>query len=204
MIILRFIYWIFKKQILKIYYSDQPKTHGFDRMEKCFVDSNGMQYFKYKEDFDTPLERVRQFERILNELKAGISDENLKTFLDEMEKCLNGGKKTEIAKIGFLVTEMKNRRDLVLHPDLMFDLVATLYIREDEEPAEINKTIHSQKIEQFKKDSREGLYDFFYRAGLSKYIPYLTKLESDWDEYWKESKIKVGAMKEFLKASTTE
>lgn len=194
MILIRVFYTLFKRQILKIYYLEQSKKKGFEGFQKVFVDSNGKQYYSPVNDFDLPIQRTRDLETKLMRMRAGLSDENLDQFLNAMEKALGEGKKPNLAMIGHLIIEMKKRKDLLLHPDLMFDIVALRYIREDEDPATVDLEIHKEKVDQFKKDSKAGLYDFFYNAGLTMYLPYLAKLESEWDEYWEESQMKIEAM----------
>lgn len=194
----KLFYKLFKRQFLKHYFLEQSKKKGFERMKKAFVDSNARIYWTHENDFDTPVERVREVEKCVRKILAGLSADEQKNIREAMKKALGDGKKPNIAMIGHLIIEMERREEMLLHPDLMFDLVAYKYIREDEDPAVIDKDIHRQKIEQFKKDSVEGLYDFFYTAGLSAYIPYLTKLESEWSEYWRESEIKVRVMNEHL------
>ena len=58
----------------------------------------------------------------------------------------------------------------------------------------VDWSIHEEKIKQFRKDSQGGLYDFFYKMGLMKSIPFLEKLESDWDVYMDESQARLKAM----------
>lgn len=169
-------------------------------MKKVFVDSNKKSYYVPESDFDLPHERTKALEKKLMMLRAGMSEDEQDLILDTMEKALNSGKKSELAMIGHCIIEMRKRKELLLHPDLMMDIVALKYIREDEDPSKIDSEIHMQKVEQFKKDSKDGLYDFFYRAGLNQYIPYLEKLENDWEEYMIMSKIKIQALGDHLKA----
>lgn len=190
----KLLYRIFKKPLLKYYFLEQSKRTGFEKMKKVFIDSNIKSYWVPENDFDTPLERTRAIERCVRKIAAGLSEDEENTWLDAMEKALNSGKKSELSMIGHLIIEKRRRKDMLLHPDLMFELLAYKYIREDEDPSVIDKTIQEEKIAQFRKDSKGGLYDFFYKAGLSAYIPYLTKLESEWSEYWKESEVKIKAM----------
>lgn len=196
MIFVRLIYWLFKKWIIKIQFQNQ--SFKSDRLEKAFIDSNGVNYYKFTNDFDIPLIRAKELQKKLLKLKSGLSDENLDKFLEAMVKALNGGRNPDLARIGHLVTEMKLRQEILIHPDLLMDIVALSYIREDENPSELNKEIHTQKIEQFHKDSKEGLYDFFYKSGLSKYAPYLSSMEEDWEEYLIESTAKIKAMNKNL------
>lgn len=190
----KILYKLFKRQFLKQYFLEQSSKKGFEKMVKRFVDSNGKIYYLPENDFDTPLERIKAIEICVRQISAGLSDNEFKKIREAMKKALGEGKKPNIPMIGHLLIEMERREEMVLHPDIMFDLVANKYIREDEDPFIIDKKIHQEKIEQFKKDSVDGLYDFFYRASLAQYMPYLTKLESEWDEYWKESEVKVKAL----------
>jgi hypothetical protein len=190
----KLLYKVFKRQFLKHYFLEQSSKKGFEKMVKRFVDSNGKIYYSPENDFDTPLERTKKIELCVQQLMAGLSESEQDKIDLAMEKALGEGKKPNIAMIGHLVIERKTRKAMVLHPDIMFDLAALKYIREDEDPSEISNTIHQEKIAQFKKDSVDGLYDFFYRASLAQYIPYLTKLESEWEGYWKESEIRIKAL----------
>lgn len=194
----KLIYWLFKKQLLKIYYQEQSKKKGFENMKSSFVDSNGLKYYTPINDFDIPILRTKAIETCVLSIMRGLSESELSKFLYAMKKALGEGKKPDLAIIGFLIIEMEKREKMLLHPDLMFDLVSYRYIREDEDPAIIDNEIHEEKIAQFKKDSKEGLYDFFYGAGLSLYIPYLTKLEREWSEYWQQATVKIQAMNKLL------
>lgn len=194
----KLLYRLLKRQFLKYYFLEQSKKSGFEKMKKAFVGSNSKIYWIHENDFDIPVERIRAIEMCVRKIMAGLSGDEQKNIREAMKKALGDGKKPNIAMIGHLIIEMERREEMLLHPDLMFDLVAYKYVREDEDPVIIDKDIHRQKIEQFRKDSRDGLYDFFYTAGLAAYIPYLTKLESEFSEYWRESEIKIKVMNEHL------
>lgn len=200
----KLLYKIFKRQFLKIYFSEQSGKTGFEKMVKRFVDSNGRIYYSPENDFDTPLERTKEIERSVQKIAAGLSDKEDDKILDAMEKALNSGKKSELSMIGHLIIEKRRRKDMLFHPDVMYDLIAYKYVREDEDPAVIDKTIHAEKIEQFKKDSKDGLRDFFLGAGLDQYIPYLKKSETEWSEYLKESEVKIAALNQHLSEYLSE
>lgn len=200
----RLIYIALKPFFLKHYFNDQSKKSGFENMQKVFIDSNGKQYYSVVNDFDMPNERTKAIEKGVMRLKAGLSGEEDKKIKEAMRTALNNGKKPDIAMIGFCLTEMDKREELLLHPDVMMDIIANRYIREDEDPFIIDLEIHKEKVKQFWLDGKGGLYDFFYKAGLSRYIPYLEKLESDWDEYMLNSTIKIQALENVLVAYTTE
>jgi len=199
----KLIYRLLKPLFLKYYFNEQSKKDGFESMGKSFIDSNGKQYYSTINDFDMPYERTKALEKAVMRLRSGLSEEEHDLILDTIEKALNSGKKSELAVIGHCVIEMRKRKDLLLHPEIMFDIAALRYIREDEKPYIVDPEIHRQKVKQFIKDSEGGLYDFFYKAGLSKFIPYLEKLEIDWDEHILNSRIKTQALAIHLKAYIT-
>lgn len=180
---MRFIYNILKPFFLKHYYADQPKRSGFELMNKSFVDSVGNIYYTPKNDFDYPISRSKELQKRLTRVQSGLDETTIDLFLDAMRKALGRGSHPDMSRIGFLVEEMALRKEILVDNDLFIDILAIKYIRSDENPAIFDKEIHDQKIAQFNLDSQGGLYDFFYKMGLMQLIPYLGKLEEDWDEY---------------------
>lgn len=189
------IYKLFKPIFLKHYYNEQSKRTGFENLKKVFIDSNGKVYFATMNDLELPIMRAKEIQLRVMRMRSGMSDDSLKLFCEAMKKALNNGKNPNIAQIGHLVIEIEKRIGIWIDPDLLFDTVAFMYIREDENPAEVDMSIHNEKIEQFKKDSTGGLKDFFYMAGLTEFIPFLGISESEWSEYFTQSTIKMKALK---------
>jgi hypothetical protein len=191
----KLIYKLFKPIFLKHFFNEQSKKTGFENLQKIFIDSNGRTYYTTQNDLDLPIQRSKELQLRIMRMKAGISDDSLNLFCEAMKKALNNGKNPNIAMIGHLVIEIEKRMGIWVDPDLLFDTVAFMYIREDESAVDIDLSIHKEKIEQFKKDSTGGLKDFFYTAGLTKFIPFLGISESEWSEYFRESTIKMKALK---------
>lgn len=185
----KLIYKIFRSFFLKHYFNEQSKKQGFQDLHKKFVDSNGVQYYAYADDFDIPILRANEIQRRIELIRAGMGEKNLLMFCDAMDAELSKSK-INLRNITKIITEIRERISLWVDMDLLFDTVAFTYIREDEDPARIDEEIHKQKIAQFRKDSMGGLYDFFYTAGLTEYIPYSSKSENDWNEYLREAEIK--------------
>lgn len=192
---IKIFYRLFRKQILKIYFSEQSIKVGFENMKVQFVDSEGRRYYSPEKELDLPHQRTKEIQRRLMRIKFGLNDDDLELFIKAMKAALNNGKKPDVAMVGHLVNELEARSNIWMHPDMMFDMVAFKYIREDEDPAIIDKNIHSQKIEQFHKDSREGLYDFFYSTKLTEVLPFLKSFENEFHELWRESIVKLEAIK---------
>lgn len=199
----RFIYWLFSKVVLKVYFNSQSKKSGFENMNKAFVDSNADIYYLPKSDFDYGLRRSKEIQKRLSRINSGLSDDELNKFIEALENALNGGRNPKLADIAFLIGEIKARQEIWIHEDLWFDILALKYIREDENPAVFDMEIHKQKVAQFQKDSEGGLYDFFYKMGLITFIPYLSKLEKDWDVYMDQSRAKIQAHRKMLERYQT-
>jgi hypothetical protein len=189
------IYKLFKPLFLKHYYNEQSKRTGFENLKKVFIDSNGKSYFTTMNDLELPIARSKDLQLRLMRIRSGMSDDNLKLFCEVIKKALNNPSKPDTARIGHTVIEIEKRIGVWIDPDMLFDTVAFMYIREDENPAEVDMSIHNEKIEQFKKDSTGGLKDFFYMAGLTEFIPFLGISESEWSEYFTQSTIKMKALK---------
>lgn len=201
--LIRLLFWLFRKQFLKLAFNTQSKKPGFENMQKIFIDSNGMSYYSMTDDLELPIIRGKEIQKRIQLIQASISDSNLMSYLDAMEIALNSGKKSELAQIGFLIIELKKRIGIYVDMDLLFDTVAIAYIREDENIAIIDNVIHKEKVEQFKKDSQGGLYDFFYNADLTKFIPFTSLSPEEWNEYFEKSELKMKSMQKYLEVYTT-
>ena len=213
--ILKLLYKAFPKQFNKIIASEQMKPIGFDKMEKIFVDSNGFQYYKVSNSMDLPIERKGKLNQFLMWLNMGLGTMiiekkdgkeiqylELDLILDAMEEALNQGLKTKgkAALIGSLINEIRERKNLVIHTELLYNLLAVQWIREDENPSVYDEEKQIEKVKQFKYEvSQSNSYFFFATTKLHELLPFLKITEQEWDEYWQLSIIKQKALQEYLK-----
>ena len=192
---IRLLFRWFKPQFIKLAFETQSKKQWLKDTEFAFIDSEGRKYYRFINDMDIPIIRKGNLERLLIEANSKLSRSELNMFLDAMSKTINDvidtsnqKKKVEgIAKIMHLIEEMKRREEMIIHPELMFEIVSALYIREDEDPATWDEDIHTKKVSQFKKDSKAGLYDFFHQSGLATYLPSLPQLKENLPKYMEET-----------------
>lgn len=203
MIFIRVFYLIFKRQILKCYYSEQSKSIGFSKMERAFVDSKGRVYFRSVRDLDMPIKRFKESQKLLQLMSSGLSEANIGLVLEAMKTAINSNRKPDLVEVGALIKELERRMGVFVDPDMLFSCAALMYVREDENPTEIDPAIHKEKIEQLKLDSQGGLYDFFYSTGLMPYIPFLGSTENEFEEYLRESEVKMKALQMHLERYTT-
>lgn len=173
-------------------------------MERHFTDSKGNAYYRYNKDFDIPILRFKEIQKRLVLFNSGLSDKSIKLICEAMRKALNGGKKPDLAEIGFLIKEIEKRADLYIDTDLLMDTTCLLYIRQDENPATIDWSIHNEKIKQLTIDSKGGLYDFFYMTGLTASLPFVGTTNEEFDLFYYESEVKMKALNQYLSQYTTE
>lgn len=202
--------WLKKKYrnlIHRLAFNNQSHPVDPVNLVEAFVDSQGRKYFKFKREIDAPYVRFAQLQEYLYQVERKLNKRELKMYTDackhQIEKVLNNTSHAEVmvrelARLSVLIEDMEILEEQILHPELMMDIVACLYIREDENPAEFNEKIHNQKVEQFKKDSQGGLYDFFYNAGLGKYFTGFELLKEDFESLYQYSQAKMETIQEKL------
>lgn len=208
--ILKLLYRYFPEQFHRLVFNSQSKPDKFDKLELVFVDSDGRRYYRFMSDMEAPITRYKMFEMKFKEFSSGLSRDTLSMIIDAMESALKetdkktGAMKPNIAMIGHLITEMRTRKENLIDPELMMEMVAYLYVREDENPAVIDEDIHRQKVAQFFKDSQTGLYDFFVKAGLNQYMPFLNQSGADWETIFSQMRAKVLALRQQLTNYSTD
>lgn len=206
--ILKLLYKYFPESFHKLVFEAQYKPKGFEALEFAFVDSEGRRYYKYMSDFELSIKRLGAFEMKFKELQMCLSADELTAVIDAMDVALKAKDKRglmspDIGMIGHLINEIRNRKENLVHTDIMLQMAAYLYVREDETPEIVDDDIHTQKVKQFTKDSETGLRDFFLTAGLNKYVPYLEQSGYDWDEIFSTQKAKIQGLKEQLENYST-
>ena len=198
---IRLFYKLFKRQILAIYSTEQSPRLDHAQLEKRLVDSNGLQYYGFGNGVALPVERFGKLMEFMGYMAAGISGEELETIIDAGEKQLEEGlKKGKAAsKIGFLFQAIKERKDMVLHTELMYNYLAIQLVREDEAPDVYNPARQAQKVDQFKLETKNGNSFFFFQQPELKRLNELLNLsEQEWAIFWEESKVKQEALQNMI------
>lgn len=206
--LLRFLFKHFKAQYASILYEVKKTPKDFDNMEHCFTDSNGVQYFTWADKQQIPGLRFAQCESLVVQIMAAISHEEwgklVKNMVEAFNRQSDGAFDPDIGRIAVLIGEIDQRVELRMHPALMYELISTLYVREDENPTFIDDTILEQKSKQFIKDSQSGIYDFFFNKYIQNYLKYINMPEEEWMQHWNLAQLKLKSMSKFLNLSTKE
>ena len=177
------------------------------KLELCFTDSNQMKYYKFPENMSLPIERFGKLQEFMMWMSAGLTSSELDILLDEADKALIGGLATgkNASKIGFVLTQIRERKTMVIHTELLYNFLAVQVIREDEATEYFNNAIHLEKIEQFKEETKNGkTYDFFLRIGLKKLNDLFNMSEAEWMRFWGESLEAQRVLSEMVKIISKE
>lgn len=185
-------------------FSEHPRKTSIphSKLEKCFTDSIGINYYKFPESMSLPIERFGKLQEFMMWMSAGLTANELDLLLDEADKALTNGLTTgkNAAKIGFVLTQIRERKNMVLHTELLYNFLAVQVVREDEQPEYFNNAIHLEKIDQFKLETANGkTYDFFLRIGLKKLNVLYNMSEGEWNTYWRESLLRQNQLTESAK-----
>lgn len=195
-----------RAEFLKLYAEEQYKFIDKKELEKRYVDVNGVQYYGFPGDMQLPIERHGRAKDYLTFMAAGLTDKESGKIADAMDSLLMNGLKTgkNAAKFGLLIEELRNRSTLCLHQELLYNYIAVLLIREDEEPTTVNEDIHKEKVIQFKKETEGGSY-FFFRVPELKNLTWLWNLsEDEWRQQWQNFQNQTQKLEAVLKISLSD
>lgn len=124
-------------------------------------------------------------------MAAGLHPKELDMILDVMERSVENiveGKKGNLAILGWGINEMRLRRFMVIHTELLYNFIACHYIRDDEPPTEWIESIHNEKVEAFKLFVKtRGVNDFFQLPELRNLTPTSSMSPEELKNKWQES-----------------
>lgn len=189
----------FKRKILA-YALRSKKPKGFEGLELAFKDVDGVAYYTFTGDFDVFIKRKSYWDTKMIELDAGLTRKESEMLIDTCLEAINSTK-PNYALVAHLLTEMKNRHEWLVHHEIMYDLVAACYVREDEDPTKVDMEIHRQKVDYFL--SQDDLSFFFENQTLSELLPYLENLSGNLKALLKDTEMEVAALKKQIDRHTS-
>lgn len=183
---LSFIWKHYKKKFLALHHEDLCRESKYS-LEWAHTDSKGRTYRRFTKA-DLPLERVGKMQDFMDMMSSGLSEselDDLMTVADNELALAFAGKKANMSKVGWVFTEIRDRRNTVLHADLLYNFLAVQYIRDDEPVNEFVDWIHREKVAQFKEDNKDSSTYFFFQVPELKLVnDFLKFTESEWNEHW--------------------
>jgi len=194
----------YKKDFLAIYNRELSQKIDAKDLTHRYTDKNGIAYYGFGMDMSLPVDRLGRLLSYTEMLMKGMTvqeDEAIdKAMGDALESGIKNAKEKNAAKIGSLLMEREKRRKLVIHTELLYNILAVQWIRQDEPVAEFNNDIQMQKVEQFKIEIGEGSSYFFFQVPELRQVNSFLKLSmEEWDAFWSESIVQQKVLQEALR-----
>lgn len=163
------IYSLLEKGFLKYLHKKNGTKLTKDNLSFSFFDLEGNGYYKFPKDLSLPMARLGKLHEYIKWLSAGVTGSELDIMLDNADKALTEGIKTgkNAAKIGFVISELRDRKSMVVHDELFYNIIAVQIIRHDESPTEFNNEIQMEKVASFRKLNESN--DTFF-LNISEYL----------------------------------
>jgi hypothetical protein len=199
--IAKYLWKYFKKDLLKFYVSEQGKPVGFAELEYRMTDSNGKKYYGFGKNMSMPVLRFGKLQEYIMWMSAGLTGAELDKLIDVADKAVFDGlgNPKNAAKVGSILYQIRERKGMVLHHELLINFISVQLVREDESITDFDNDIHMEKVDQFLLDTKTNPLFFFQLPELNK-LWHLLKMSADeWKLYWSESELQQKALLASLK-----
>ena len=174
-----------REELLKLYASEVPQGDKLT-MDKALVDLDGKVYYRFTGSSTIiPLERMGKMQDFLTMMSAGLDEKELASLIDvannELALAL-AGKKADVVKIGAVLSQIKERQQMILHDQLMWQFMAVQLVREDEPAVKFIQKIHDEKVEALQQlYYQHPDYAFFQTPELRLLNDLLKCSPTDWE-----------------------
>lgn len=141
---------------------------------------NGKDYYSFNDSFNVPYERALTALTYYEEFRMRCTREFLIKHTEAVDSLINSKtiKLTEVAKLN---SQLKERLEWILEPELLYKLASVLIFDSSESPYTYDFQYNQKKITEWKKDKE--LLSFFLQMPIMNVIPYLKDLELNLEGY---------------------
>jgi hypothetical protein len=172
-----------------------------NNLSQTLIDMDGNAYYSFPKEIEMPISRLAKLQEYLMWMAKGVSKEEYIKAIEYAEVALEGGLKDGkgVAKIGFVLHELKDRCNMVLHDELFYNILAVQLIRQDESPTEFNNEIQMQKVQAFKQMDLQDDAFFLSMQELLEQLGYKDITKKNLEELIKQSQVVRVALERMLK-----
>lgn len=197
---MKFIYKILEKDFIKYLLKKNGSKITKDNLLYSFTDLNGYNYYSFPKETAIPIVRLGKLQEFYTWLSAGLTGSELESMVDYADKALSNGLKDGkgMAKIGFILSEIRERKNMVVHPEIYYNILAAQLIRHDEDINDWNNEIHLQKVESFKELDKVSDTFFLLTHKLLAQFDLSSITKKQLHDLFEKASIKIQAMKEML------
>ena len=117
-----------------------------------------------------------------------LTQDQLDDLLGEIDNAAQDGLKEpkNVSRIISIVNEIKFRREQIISFDILLNIAAIAWVREDEEPTNFSQPIHEEKLATLEKECQDH-YFFFQQTELKKLYSFQNYSEQEWQTFFKQS-----------------
>jgi hypothetical protein len=139
---------------------------------ECGPTLNKRKFYRMKADVDgfnehlLPVGRYKWVDAFLAEVNLRMTAGTLRSFLDELDKNLDGGSgQIRLTKASHIIHNIRTRLNLGFDPTLVKTLASIVYFDESEDLRDYNKAYCDKKIQYWE---RYDCYDFFLTRPIAE------------------------------------
>lgn len=198
--------YIFNKIFLKFYLSQQNKPVTHKDLDYAFTDDNGKRYYQFTMNQAIPMNRFENLKKYIAFMELRFNPDNVDQIIDKVLGYVEAGlkEKQNAVRASALLLELKDRKDKIIPAELIYNYLAVLYVREDEDPMSVDNDMHMNKIVMFKESSAKKDGFFFHLSELKKLKNSLVLSHEEWKTYLDESHSQHAKLLERIRVFTSE
>ena len=134
------------------------------KLKAEFTDENGRWWSTFSDEQDMPLIRLAAIQTHMQYLASGLTGQTFNAAMELLTECLA---KNEIVNAGVVIYDLKETPKKILNLHSLINIIAVNYVRSDEEPNEVNESIHQQKCNWMLEQIEDGSF-FLSQPSLIK------------------------------------
>lgn len=169
---MRLLFNLFEKKFIKYLVEKQGNKLDIKNLRYEFADLDGKSYYGFPKEVVLPIGRIAKLQEYVMWLQKGINSDEYDQMLEAADIALTDGliNKKGGSKIGFIISELKDRKNMVVHEELFYNFIAVQLVRSDESITEFNNDIQMQKVDAIRKLNQKD--DSFFLT-IQKYLAVL-------------------------------
>lgn len=150
---MRLIFNLFEKKFISYLVEKQGTKLDIKNLKYEFSDLDGKSYYGFPKEVVLPIGRLAKLQEYVMWLQKGVDASEYDAMLDAADIALTDGltNKKGGSKIGFILSELKDRKNMVVHEELFYNFIAVQLVRSDESITEFNNDIQMEKVEAIRK-----------------------------------------------------
>jgi len=130
-------------------------------MKAEFQDDKGRWYYSFRDEQDVPITRLSETHTHMQFMASGLSPDVFNEAYRSIGVLFAKG---QVIEAGVIINDLTDLSKKIVNLDALINIIAANYVREDEDDAIVNKSIHDEKCDFLKSETEAGR--FFFRLPM--------------------------------------